>query len=71
MNEYKQTAYNLLVELSQEIHLGNLVYDDHINEIVKYAKQAGLDKRQVDLVKDRIKEHPPSASNQQAATSCK
>ncbi|MGB2560496.1 MAG: hypothetical protein ACPIG6_07860 [Akkermansiaceae bacterium] len=54
----QQQSYNLMVELGMEIHLGNLVYDTHINELVKYAKQAGLDEKQIDLVKNRIKEHP-------------
>lgn len=58
MNEYKQLAYNLLVELGQEIHLGNLVYDHHINEIVKYAKQAGLSDQHITKVKNRIKQTP-------------
>jgi len=58
MNEYKQTAYNLLVELSQEIHVGNLAYEENILEVIKYAKKAGLNDQQITKVKSRIKQEP-------------
>jgi len=58
MTDYKQTAYNLLVELSQEIHVGNLPYEENILEVIKYAKKAGLNDQQITKVKSRIKQEP-------------
>ena len=58
MNEYEQTAYNLLVELSQEIHVGNLPYNENISEVIKYAKKAGLNDQQITNVKSYIKQAP-------------
>ena len=50
----KQTAYNLLIELSNEIIAGNLPYDVHIAEVCDLAKQAGATPNKIRNIRERL-----------------